>query len=260
LEKKRVVIGGRSIELERGLDTYGNLISILQKTPPQKSDFVILFGGAFDPIQNAHIEVLKRVILEIKKKRPDQRIRLFIIPSTERKDKKPKASFEERYHMIELAKEGIDFGDHVDVHKTNLELKRGNSYTNETLDDFRLFFGNQKIGLIVGEDWEESFHTWKNYEEILKKATIIKPLRKKEGLKKSKIDSIREAFERFSIILDEQGSSSEVRALIGQLDEGNDSLSCKSESIRKLKQLLPEKVFQYILENDSLKKEYATHL
>lgn len=126
---------------------------------------VALYGGAFDPVHNAHLRVasyaLKQVGLD----------RILFIPSAQSPLKKnpPRASDEERVEMLELATDGER---RYRVETFEVE-KGGVSYTVDTVTHFRKEYPNAELFWMVGADQFEQLDRWHKIEELAEMVTFL---------------------------------------------------------------------------------------
>ncbi|MCQ2792483.1 MAG: nicotinate (nicotinamide) nucleotide adenylyltransferase [Bacilli bacterium] len=126
---------------------------------------VILFGGTFDPVHNGHLRIARYASLKLNAD-------VVFVPAKNPRWKKPHASIENRHNMLRIAlkKEGTG-----SVYISDFEIK-SNADTNYTIDTIKHFvneFPDREICLLIGADQVESFHDWKDAEEISRLANII---------------------------------------------------------------------------------------
>lgn len=126
---------------------------------------IILFGGTFDPVHNAHLRIARYAALKLNAD-------VVFIPAKSPRWKKPEASITDRHNMLKIAlkKEGTG-----SVYISDYEIKSKNdiNYTIDTIKYFRNKFKNRQICLLIGADQVESFHNWKDANEIASIASII---------------------------------------------------------------------------------------
>lgn len=181
-----------------------------------------ILGGTFDPIHLGHLVMAEQVR---EKLRLD---RIIFIPSANppHKTKRKLSPSQDRFEMTRLGLEG-----NPKFVVSDLELKRGGlSYTIDTLRQLEKLYPNQKMYFLTGSDVLDEIQTWKDPEQIYKRAKVV--------------IAIRPGFDRFdpknrfaqkSIIVPITGidvSSSQIRAKVR-----------KGESIHYL---VPTKVEEYI--------------
>lgn len=116
----------------------------------------IIFGGAFNPIHNQHVSMIKHLLTL------DGLDGVVVLPSANPPHKRCDTSFSQRVEMIELALDGVD-----GIEICDLESKDdGKHYTCEVLPKLKKIYGN--IAFVIGGDSLEDFATWKNPQEIIK--------------------------------------------------------------------------------------------
>ncbi len=122
-----------------------------------------LFGGAFDPIHNAHLRIAKEAALRFRLDR------VLFVPAARPPHKRLHASYEDRYRMVELALEnqpGLD--------PSHLEAHTQQSFSIDTIEklkpdlaaDDRLFF-------IIGADAFADIGTWKRWRDVVAAVEFI---------------------------------------------------------------------------------------
>ncbi|MEG1820686.1 MAG: nicotinate (nicotinamide) nucleotide adenylyltransferase [Malacoplasma sp.] len=125
---------------------------------------IIIFGGAFNPIHNMHINVALKAIKKINADK------VFFIPSGN-PVQKDNLFFDSEHclNMVEIAIREYDFFDVCDF-----EVKReSKSFTIDTINHFQNTFTDAELFLLIGDDQLINFHSWKDYEKILTKVKII---------------------------------------------------------------------------------------
>jgi len=119
-----------------------------------------LFFGSFNPIHVGHM-VLANYMLEYTDL---DRIWFVVSPHNPLKMKSTLLDEKQRFHLVNLA-----IGDNIKFKANNIEFKLPQpSYTINTLTYLKEKYPQNEFVLIMGADNLESFHKWKNYEEILK--------------------------------------------------------------------------------------------
>lgn len=128
------------------------------------------FGGSFDPIHFGHI-ALAIELMEAHKL--DEVLFCPAFCSPFKQDRPPKASAEERLHILKLALEIPQFK------ISTLELDRkGPSYTIDTLRELKQ--ENVHLRLLLSDEAASGFKKWKEPEEIAKIAPLCIGKRKIE--------------------------------------------------------------------------------
>jgi nicotinate-nucleotide adenylyltransferase len=125
-----------------------------------------IFGGSFNPPHLGHVNsaqaVAKKAGLE----------KIHVVPAAQNplKVQVEGPTAEQRLEMTKLA-----FADAGDLfYVDDQEVKRGgNSYTVDTVRNFRKEVEAKDLFLIIGADNLETLDQWKDYPEILKEANLI---------------------------------------------------------------------------------------
>ncbi len=126
---------------------------------------IAVFGGTFNPIHIGHIEMLEAINSQ------DFIDKVIIMPSKIPPHKEVDFLAEDKHRkaMCEIMASGYD-----KALVSDLELTReGKSFTIDTLSSLKGIYPDAKIYLTIGADMLLSFHTWKDYEKILDKASLI---------------------------------------------------------------------------------------
>ena len=124
-----------------------------------------IYGGSFNPIHKAHVEIVKFILKKL------ELDRIIIIPvgkASHRDD--VMLSGELRKKMCELAFEG-----EKKIVVSDIEIKsKKTSYTIDTLKKIiSCYGGNNEFYEIVGEDSAYNLSKWKDYEKILELSKVI---------------------------------------------------------------------------------------
>lgn len=197
---------------------------------------IAIFGGAFNPVHNGHINLVKKYIELLK---PDK---MLIIPTANppHRESHNFVSEKHRFNMLNLAFEGI-----ASVEISDIEFHlQGKSYTYHTIREMKKLYPAADFYLIVGEDQFLYFDKWYKYKEILDMAVLCTAQRNMD--KKQELKAFAENVlhcENY-ILADFDPvivSSSEIRAKLNN-----------NESVDRL---IPEKVLNYINENELYGRE-----
>ena len=116
----------------------------------------IIFGGAFNPIHDEHINMIKHLLTL------DGAEGVVLLPSANPPHKRCDTSFSQRVEMINLALEGVDGVEICDIESKD----DGKHYTCEVLPRLKNIY--KDIAFVIGGDSLEDFSKWKNPEEIIK--------------------------------------------------------------------------------------------
>ena len=177
-----------------------------------------LFGGAFNPIHNGHIQVAENAI---KKAGLDKVI--FIPTGNAPHKKETEISRKDRLNMLLLALE-----DRENMIVSDYELKKETvSYSADTAEYFKKLYPQDELFFIIGDDSYNQLDSWREPERITKVSTML--VFPREG-----------AFvEKPAILIDMEKveiSSSQIR---DKIKFGKD-----------FRNLLPKKVFDYIIKGN----------
>ena len=120
-----------------------------------------LFGGTFDPIHNAHIDIARCA-----KKQYDLD-KVIIMPCGNPPHKNTITDKKIRFRMTEIA-----IGDEFDVCDYEV-LKEEYSYTLVTLMHFKELYPDDEIFLIIGEDSLKDIEKWYKPKEIVARCSLL---------------------------------------------------------------------------------------
>lgn len=191
-----------------------------------------IFGGAFNPIHNGHLNLAKKYLEVLNLDR------IIFIPTAlpPHKTDRLLASKEDRFNMLDLA-----ISDCEEFEISDIEFQRqGKSYTYDTLCLLREKYPNDDFFLIIGADQFLTFNLWYRYRDILDMASICTAARE-NGNQREKIIDFSNKLDgldknKFHLLNSNavEVSSSQVRE---KIKKGEDVSS-----------LIPEKVYNYIVE------------
>jgi|TARA_B110000971_G_C19893708_1_gene446615 nicotinate-nucleotide adenylyltransferase len=118
-----------------------------------------LYGGAFDPVHNAHIEIAKNCIDEVGLNK------LILIPTGKSAFKKPLTIAKHRIAMLKIAFNKSNY-QISEIEVKNSKKSENPSYSFDTLE---YFFNKDKNSyfMIIGTDAFADFHLWFKWKEIL---------------------------------------------------------------------------------------------
>jgi nicotinate-nucleotide adenylyltransferase len=123
-----------------------------------------IFGGTFDPIHSAHLEVARRAADQFGLDR------VLFIPAGNPPHKHAEVSFEHRYRMVELA----CTGDSRFV-ASRLEEGAGKSYSIDTIERVKAANSeaNRALFFIIGSDAFAEIQTWRRWEDVVRAVDFI---------------------------------------------------------------------------------------
>lgn len=129
-----------------------------------------IFGGAFNPPHNGHINLAHEAIEQLNLRR------LVIIPTYESPHKSTRLlSFEQRAELCRLAFEPLNGSGKCNcaVEISDIEREMGGvSYTINTLRELKKRRPGERFYLLIGGDMLFSFREWYKYESVLKESTV----------------------------------------------------------------------------------------
>ena len=175
----------------------------------------VIFGGGFDPVHSGHINMalIARDALNAK---------VIFVPAKVAIWKNDSIDAIHKVNMLKLAIEDYD-GFSIDTFELEQEKQ---PYSFETISHFKKKYPKDRLYLLIGQDQANSFHLWKQAEEIANKAQIV-------YFRRPKLELSRENVEKYHMI-ELQGNELEV----------------SSSEIRELKSArVPLKVLEYIEQN-----------
>lgn len=193
---------------------------------------VVIFGGTFNPIHLGHVEIINNLL------KLDDFDRIIVIPTAlpPHKISSDLACDADRFEMCKLATEGME-----KVEVSDLELVRGGkSYTYDTLRYFKKSQPEIELSLVCGGDMIVTFKEWHRFEDILKMSEVI-------AVKRVGIDN--ESFKEAVVDLVNLGGVVEI--LKGEIcDISSTEIKKHLNDKEYLTRFLPEKVYEYIVNNN----------
>ncbi len=190
-----------------------------------------IYGGTFNPPHIGHIQAAKQAVSALKLDKlyviPDRIAPHKVIPSGS-------PTPEQRLEMVRIA-----FRDCPEIEVSDIELHReGPSYSYQTVLQLKEKHPDAELMLLMGTDMFLSFHSWKNPDIILEKASIGVFYRGDKGEKA--------AIEAKKVEMEASGTQVELVK--------NEVINISSTQMRRLLafrcagELLPEGVLDYIRE------------
>ena len=124
---------------------------------------IVLFGGAFDPIHNGHINMAKEASNQLDAD-------IFFIPARISVWKNESAPVEDKIKMVELA-----IKDNPRFHLSRFEADSNEevNYSIDTVKHFKKEYPGSNLYYLIGTDHVNSFHKWKDAKELSKQAKIV---------------------------------------------------------------------------------------
>ena len=191
-----------------------------------------LYFGTFNPIHIGHLIIANHMA---EHSDLDQ-IWMVVTPHNPHKQKNTLLDDYQRLHLVNLATEEYPKIKHSDI---EFKLPQPN-YTVNTLAHLKDKFPQHEFCLIMGEDNLYSLHKWKNYEYILDNHAIY-------------------VYPRISETTDTETNSIANHPKINKIDAPIVEISSTFirngiKNKQNIRPLLPEKVWQYVDENNFYKK------
>ena len=122
----------------------------------------LLYGGAFDPVHNGHVQVPLAAMQHLGFSRV-----LFVPANIAPLKENARTPSSHRLAMLQLA-----LADSLWAEITTIELDRdGTSYTIDTIE--ALHSEGDSIRLLIGADQWQQFQSWKRWEEIIELADPV---------------------------------------------------------------------------------------
>ena len=124
-----------------------------------------IFGGAFDPIHNGHINMMESAMNEYCLDR------VIVVPSghSPNKDERNMTSFEHRFNMCQIAVRNLKSITVSDIE----HMCNSTSYTYATLLKFKEMYPLDELYFIMGADSLDYFEKWYHPEIIAQTAAIL---------------------------------------------------------------------------------------
>lgn len=118
---------------------------------------LVLFGGTFDPVHEAHIRCARAVSEQF------DHCPVYLLPNAVPPHRtQPRASGEHRQAMLELA-----CADDAQLQVDDRELRRaGPSWTLDTLREFRGEIGDRPLIFLLGADSHAQLHRWRDWQHF----------------------------------------------------------------------------------------------
>jgi len=123
----------------------------------------IVFGGAFDPIHNGHIEMAVQTskILDAD---------VIFVPSKNAVWKESSIAKEHKKKMVELA---IKPYKNFSICDYELNAEKDFTYSIDTVKHLKETYPNDTLYLLIGYDQANLFHKWKDAKELSKLAKVV---------------------------------------------------------------------------------------
>jgi nicotinate-nucleotide adenylyltransferase len=125
---------------------------------------IAIFGGSFDPVHKAHIQISK-LVLEIF----NLQTLIFVVAYAPPHKNKQYADVKDRIEMLKLATRNLE---HVEISLYEAE-KQSVVYSYQTLDYFQKIYPLNEIFMVIGSDSLVDLPTWQNIYYLTSKYKFI---------------------------------------------------------------------------------------
>lgn len=130
---------------------------------------VVLYFGSFNPVHRGHIALAEYIIAD----GFADSVVMIVSPQNPHKEQSNLAAEFSRYEMCQAACAASLYPDKIQVSAVEFTLPRP-SYTIDTLNFLAENFGDKmEFSILMGADNIESFHRWKNHEQIIANYPIL---------------------------------------------------------------------------------------
>ena len=201
---------------------------------------IIIFGGAFDPIHNGHMNM---AIAASKELSAD----VFFVPAKISVWKSSSVDVEHKIKMLELAIKDFGKEDIFNISRIEADSSEDTTYSYITVRKFKELYPNDKLFLLIGSDQVNNFEKWKNADEIAENTQIIYFVRpglklNEDNIKRFKMQRIKgEAVEEASTSIKDFKSLNTPLSVIKYIVDNN------LYFINKIKSYLTEKRYLHSL-------------
>jgi len=124
---------------------------------------ILLFGGTFNPIHNGHLIIAQEAIEALSFNE------VIFIPSATPPHKIDVLSVYHRLQMVKLATDGVSYFKVSDIE----EKREGPSYTYDTVMHFREEYPESEIYWLIGTDSIPELKTWYKIKELVQECHFV---------------------------------------------------------------------------------------
>lgn len=129
---------------------------------------IAIFGGAFNPVHNGHVHLIRELTRINNTIVPFDKIILIPTANPPHKSSSGLISGEHRINMLNLA-----FSDYDNVEISTIEFEsKEKSYTYHTIKKLKKQYPNDDLTLLIGSDQLFNFDKWYKYDKILELADV----------------------------------------------------------------------------------------
>ncbi len=123
----------------------------------------ILFGGAFDPVHNGHLNMAEKATKTLSGE-------VIFIPARISVWKETSSPASDKINMLKLAIKGRD---HFSIDEFEINSEKGTNYSIDTVLHFKSKYPNDKLFYLIGADQVNEFHRWKEAEKLSELAQLV---------------------------------------------------------------------------------------
>lgn len=211
---------------------------------------IVLFGGAFDPIHNGHINMAEEASRQLDAD-------VFFIPARISVWKSDSAPIEDKINMINLACQESALKSRFYISRYEADLKTDVNYSIDTVKHFKEQYQDANLFLLIGTDQVNSFHKWKDADEIASLAQIV-------YFARPDLELNEQSIKRFNMRKIEgqmvDASSTDIRELKSWATPGSVLNYCATHNlyfVNKIKEYMGEHRFNHTISVTNLSYEIA---
>jgi len=212
-----------------------------------KNQLIGLFGGAFDPIHNAHISIAKESIKQIGLNK------IIFIPTGSSANNKTLASHHHRLEMVNLACKN----NHFEVSDFEIKEYLNNKKISYTINTLRFFSEDSRstFFFILGSDAFSSINSWYKWKELLNYSHLLLVERHDNKLNSNDMPSEVQKFLKKNITEDINDLKKYKHGLIYSLSmpffhNSSSEIKNKLRGSLDVKNLLPKIIQEYIAKHN----------
>lgn len=156
------------LRMPADMSLYGinRILEQIKKEIKNKNTIRIgVFGGSFNPIHNAHIEIAENALQQANLDK------IIFVPAKVSPYKKDSTEYESEIHRLNMIKIAIKDNPKFEVSECDIH-REGVSYTIDMLGDIKMKYSNAELYFIGGEALYD-IKNWHRGEEVIKKVKLI---------------------------------------------------------------------------------------
>ena len=123
----------------------------------------IIFGGAFDPVHNGHINMAEKAAKTLQGE-------VVFVPARISVWKESSAPVSDKINMLQLALKGKE---HLSIDEYEVNSGKDINYSIDTVRYFKDRYPNDDLYYLIGVDQVNEFHRWKDAKELSTLAKIV---------------------------------------------------------------------------------------